>query len=41
MTRKPESAHAELPLGSPSRPRMLESFPASRIFPGWGPGLGR
>jgi hypothetical protein len=37
MTRKPDFALAEVPLGARSRGRI----PATRIFPGWGPGLGR
>ena len=42
MTRKQDLALAELPIGPrTSRARIPESLPATRIFPGWGPGLGR
>jgi len=40
MTRKPDSA-PELPFSARSRARIPEALPATRIFPGWGPGLGR
>ncbi len=40
MTRKPDFAPTELPFAARSR-TTIESFPATRIFPGWGPGLGR
>jgi len=41
MTRKPDSVPAELALTARSRATILESLPTTRIFPGWGPGLGR
>ncbi len=41
MTRRPDFAPAELPFAARSRTTIPESFPATRIFPGWGPGLGR
>jgi len=41
MTSKPDFAPAELPFAARSRTTIPETLPATRIFPGWGPGLGR
>jgi hypothetical protein len=41
MTRKLDSITEELPLGARTRVRLPEAASGARIFPGWGPGLGR
>ncbi len=41
MTRKPDPLSAELPSTARTRVRLPEPHGATRIFPGWGPDLGR
>jgi hypothetical protein len=41
MTRNPDSTTMELPFSARARVRLPEAFTPGRVFPGWGPGLGR
>jgi hypothetical protein len=41
MTRQPDLTTSDLALTARTRVRMPESFAPARVFPGWGPGLGR
>ena len=41
MTRKPDPINGELALTARTRVRLPERLETTRIFPGWGPDLGR
>jgi len=41
MTRKLDSTNTEIPFGARTRIRLADTASPARIFPGWGPGLGR
>jgi hypothetical protein len=41
MTRRPDPISSELPPTARSRVRLPDPLVTARIFPGWGPELGR
>ena len=41
MMRKPDVPGCDLPLTARTRVRLPDVFTPARIFPGWGPDLGR
>jgi len=41
MTRRPDSLGVDLPATARTRVRLPDSLTPLRIFPGWGPDLGR
>jgi hypothetical protein len=41
MTRRPEPNTEDLPRTARARVRLPDAFAALRVFPGWGPELGR
>jgi hypothetical protein len=41
MTRKPDHLTGDLALTARTRVRLPETFAPARVFPGWGPDLGR
>jgi hypothetical protein len=41
MTRKPDPMNAELALTARTRVRLPDRVEGTRLFPGWGPDLGR
>lgn len=41
MTRKPDPPTSELPITARTRVRLPDQIGSTRIFPGWGPDLGR
>ncbi len=41
MTRRPDPIVSDLPVTARTRVRLPDAFAPSRVFPGWGPELGR